>query len=512
MAKGKVYLVGAGPGRADLITVRGAKLLQAADCIIYDKLANPALLRFARADAEVIHTPKRVGPDSVTQQEINRILVEKASAGRTVVRLKGGDPSIFARTSDELNALIEAGIDFEIVPGVTAAAAAGAYTGMLLTDRNYSSQVVFVTGHEAEGKEDSNIDWRLLAGFGGTIVLYMAVGALESITTRLMQHKMPGDTPVAVVTNATFPNQRTTKSTLGQVVKRCEEENVEPPAIIIIGQAAEADPRFDWLRKLPLFGQSIVLTRDAKGNADFAARVIERGANPIDFPTIELKPLTETNAFLTALTKITAYQWIAFTSANGVKFFFDALKILNKDGRVFAGSKIAAIGTETAAALRTFGIIADLVPETFTSQALGKALIVSASLKGKQVLLLRSRMASKELPDMLEEAGAQVDDVAVYEVVKVKTHPEALLADIKENKVDWLTFASPSAAESFFEQIHADVVNSSRAKVASIGPVTSEKLKALGLRVDVEASEHTLDGLVSAIEIVCRAVDSTESG
>ena len=213
MAKGKVYLVGAGPGRADLITVRGAKLLQAADCIIYDKLANPALLRFARADAEVIHTPKRVGPDSVTQQEINRILVEKASEGRTVVRLKGGDPSIFARTSDELNTLIEAGIDFEIVPGVTAAAAAGAYTGMLLTDRNYSSQVVFVTGHEAEGKEDSNIDWKLLAGFKGTIVLYMAVGALESITTQLMQHKMPADTPVVVVTNATFPNQRTTKST-----------------------------------------------------------------------------------------------------------------------------------------------------------------------------------------------------------------------------------------------------------------------------------------------------------
>jgi uroporphyrinogen III methyltransferase/synthase len=324
---------------------------------------------------------------------------------------------------------------------------------------------------------------------------------------------MPQDTTVAVVTNATFPTQRMTKSTLGRVAQKCKEENVEPPAIIIIGRAADADPRFDWLRKLPLFGQTVVITRDTKGNAGLAAEVIERGANPLTFPTIELKSLTEKTDFLKALTRITEYDWIVFTSPNGVKLFFDLLKTLSKDSRVFAAAKIAAIGKETAAALATFGTKADLVPDTFTSQALAKQMIGSANLKGKKLLLLRSRIASDELPDLLRKAEAQIDDVPVYDVVRVKTDPEALITDIKEGKVNWLTFASPSAAESFFEQIPAELVNSSPAKVASIGPVTSEKLNVLGVGVHAEAAEHTVEGLLDAIELASRppTADSIET-
>jgi len=500
LKKGKVYLVGAGPGQADLITVRGAELLKTADCIIYDKLANPALLKFASPDAEIIHVPKRIGPASATQAEINKLLVEKALAGKTVVRLKGGDPTIFGRAAEELTVLADAGIDFEIVPGVTAAVAAGAYTGIMLTDRDYSSQVVFVTGREADDKSESNIDWSCLAGFSGTIAFYMGVASLEFITDQLIEKGMDRDTPAAVIADATLPTQKMAKAPLRQIAEKCKQEKIEPPAVILIGPAADTGARFNWFVKKPLFGKNVVITRDTRGNADFAARIIRQGGNPLQFPTTEIIPLTETNRFLRTLAKITEYDWTIFTSANGVSIFFDVVRRLGKDARVFASAKIAAIGPQTADKLREFGITADFVPAAFTGRDLAKQLIAFTNLRDRKVLLLRSEAASKELPQILEQAQVQVDDVPLYAAQPVKGDCEKLKQDIAAGTIYWLTFASPSAVRAFFDQIPSNVINGSSTKVASIGPVTSAELKALGVRVDAEAAEHTIDGLLAAME------------
>ena len=498
--KGKVYLVGAGPGSADLITVRGAQLLKTADCIIYDKLANSALLNHANPNAEIIHVPKRISSGSFTQQEINKLLLEKAASGKTVVRLKGGDPCTFARGAEEAVLLAEAGIDFEIVPGVTAAIAAAEYSGIMLTHRDYSSQVVFVTGREAEGKQDTNIDWPILAKFPGTIVFYMAMGNLEFIAEQLIKNGMKDGMPAAVIADATLSTQRTTKASLGLIADKCEQEKIEPPAIVVIGTAADSDERLNWFVKKPLFSKTIVITRDHRGNADFAAKIIRRAGNPVAFPTIKLKPLTGTNQFLQTLAKLSDYDWIIFTSANGVTFVLDALRGLDKDRRVFASAKIAAIGTETAGRLYEFGIKADFVPSVFTSKELGKQLIAFTNLQNKNVLLLRSEFASKELVELLTKAKAQVNDVPVYTIEPEKSDCDWLTQKIAKGEIDWITFASPSAVRAFFEQIPTDLVNSSSAKVASIGPATSEQLKNLGVRTDTKAAEHTIDGLLAAIE------------
>jgi len=497
--KGIVYLVGAGPGRADLITVRGAELLGAADCVICDRLANPALLKFARPDAEIIHVPKRIGSDSFTQEEINNLLIEKAGTGKTVVRLKGGDPCIFGRCAEEAKILAEAGIDFEIVPGVTAAIAAAEYAGIMLTDRSYSSQVVFVTGHEADAKQKSNIDWNLLAKFNGTIVFYMAMGNLDFIVARLIENGMNEKTPAAVIADVTLPTQRTVQAPLRRLTQKCKQQKIGPPAIVVIGAAAVSDPKLNWLAKKPLFGRSIVVTRDTSGNADFAAKIIAEGGNPIEFATIKIKPLTESNRFLRTLAKLPQYDWVIFTSANGVTVFFDALQSLAKDARVFGHSKIAAIGSQTAATLAQFAIKPDFVPTVFTTKELAKQLIGLTNLQGKKVLLLRSQLASNELDQLLITAGAQVDDVPLYTTVTEKSECSWLTEKITSGTINWLTFASPSSAKGFFEQIPAKLVNSSDVAVASIGPATSGQLKNLGVRLDTQAADHTIDGLLEAI-------------
>jgi uroporphyrinogen III methyltransferase/synthase len=500
MKKGFVYLVGAGPGRADLITVRGAEVLKTADCVIYDKLANPALLQYVNKDAEIIHVPKRIGEGSCTQDEINKVLVEKALAGKTVVRLKGGDPCIFGRVAEELAVLIEAGVDFEIVPGVTAAVAVSSYTGIMLTDRQYSSQVTFVTGREAEGKEGTNIDWDVLARFPGTIVFYMGVGTLATTAQKLIESSKPADTPVAVIANATFPTQRVVRTTLENINETCQQQKIKPPAIVVIGEAAASDTRFDWFMKRPLFGKSIVMTRDADGNADFAEKIIERGGNPVAFETIQIKSLTDSNDFLQVLAKIGQYDWVVFTSVNGVSMFFGAIQNLVKDARVFGSAKIAAIGSRTAERLECFGIKADFVPDVFTGKELGKQLVGFANLQDKKVLLLRSELASSELVKILDEGGAQVDNVATYTAVPAKSDSARLADEIRDGSIDWLTFASPSSVNGFFEQIDAGMVNSSSVRIASVGPVTSKRLRELGIKVDLTAKEHTLNGLLDAVE------------
>jgi uroporphyrinogen III methyltransferase/synthase len=497
---GRVYLVGAGPGRPDLITVRGLELLKCADCVIYDKLANPALLNYARPDAELLAVPKRVGPESVRQEQINNLLVQKAREGKSVVRLKGGDPYIFGRGTEEAAVLAQAGIDFEVIPGITAALAASCYSGIALTDRALASEVIFVTGHEAEGKQQTGIDWQLLAKFTGTIVFYMGMENLNDITRRLIENGMSPEIFTAVVADATLPTQKIAKATLATIADHCIRNKITPPALVFIGPTAAGDVRLDWFIKLPLFGKTVVVTRDAEGGAEFAEKIAGRMAVTIEMPVTKIKTLTDSGDFIKTLAQIKFYDWIIFTSCNGVETFFAALAKLNKDARVFGSAKIAAIGVRTAETLAAFGLKADFVPDAFTSKDLAKGLVEFTNLRDKKVLLLRSQIASDDLPQLLEAAGASVDNVPVY------TH-EKNLCDLKifsemltEKNVNWITFASPFAAACFFEQVPADFVKSSGVKTASIGPVTSKKLAELGVKVEVEASEHTFDGLLAAIE------------
>jgi uroporphyrinogen III methyltransferase/synthase len=508
--KGIVYLVGAGPGRADLITLRGADLIKRADCLIVDKLANPALLELARKDAEIIHVPKRIGPGSFTQDQINQILVEKALAGKTVVRLKGGDPCIFGRCTEEAVLLNEAGVDFEIVPGITAAIGASEYTGIMLTDRRYSSQVAFITGHEAEGKEDTNIDWNVLARFPGTLVFYMGIGTLPTIAEQLMAHGRAAETPAALVANATLPTQKVVRAPLNTIVETCRQEQIEPPALIIIGAAARGEEALNWFMRKPLFGRAIVVTRDANGNSEMAQKILARGGNPIEFTTMTLQPLTDRTEFLEVLTELKDYDWVIFTSPNGVRVFFAALTALDKDARVFASIRIATLGAKTAECLAQYGIRADFVPTSFTGRDLGLQLLSFANLRGKKVLSLRSELASDELIEVLQEGQAHVRDVSLYTAVPHRGEAASLEEQIRQGRVHWLTFASPSAVRGFFEQIRPEIANTGQVRTASIGPVTSRELAKFGVRIDVEAPVHTVDGMLDAIEN--RVRDSSSSG
>jgi len=497
---GKVYLVGAGPGAPDLITIRAVELLKIADCIIIDKLANPALLKYAKQNAEIMHTPKRAGRTSVTQDTINMLMVEKALAGKIVIRLKGGDPCIFARVSQEAAALSKAGIPFEIVPGITAAVAAASYAGFLLTDRNYASQLVFVTGREADDKQTSNIDWHLLAKFKGTIVFYMGMENLDIIIENLLTNGLDKKTPAAVIADVTLPTQKIVKSTIAKISNDSKKQNIQPPALLVIGTAAEHDQRLNWFMKKPLFTKTILLTRDAKANADLAAEILKKGGNPLTFNTIKIKPLTGKNEFLKTLTSFSNFHWIIFTSQNGVEIFFDFLDKIGKDCRVFANSKIAAVGTKTADKLQEHGIIPDFVPTVFTSEQLAKQLISCENLKNKNILLLRSLQADKTLNETLKKAGANLEDTPIYQIAPAQSDTKTVGQNLKAGCIDWLTFASPSAVKFFFEKFSPDLVKSSKVKVASIGPVTSQQLKKYGIEPDIEAAEHTIDSLIDAIE------------
>jgi len=496
---GKVYLVGAGPGDSRLITLRAVELIKAADCVIYDGLVNPALLRYAPPAAELISVRKRTGPNPANQQTVNELIIEKARRGKTVVRLKGGDPGMFGRAPEEAKQCADAGIDFEIIPGVTAALAAAAYCGIFLTDRDYNSQVMFVTGHEAAGKEESNIDFELLAKFAGSIVFYMGVEGLGEIAAKLVENGKAADTPTAVIANATLPTQRIVKAPLNRIAAECDSQQVKAPAMIIIGQAAESDARFNWFMNQPLFGQNIVTTRDIRGNAVFAENILAHGGNPIQFDSIEIKDLTGDEEVQTVLQNMDGFDWIIFTSANGVRATFEALDTLGKDARSFAQAKVACIGSETTACLAQFGIKADFLPTVYTSDQLAEQLARHTSVENKKIALLRSAAAPKNLADALTKSGAIVADVGVYTVEPRKGEPTGLIEQIKAGKIDWLTFTSPSTVKAFFTQIRPDLISTRGVKVASIGPVTTEQLKKLGVNVTTQARTHTIDGLTDAL-------------
>ena len=412
---------------------------------------------------------------------------------------------MFGRAAEEARACIAAGVEFEIVPGVTSGMAAAEYAGIFLTDRDNASAVAFITGREAEGKTDSEMDWGSLAAFRGTLVFYMAMGTLAEIAKRLIEQGKDGQTPAAVVHQATLPQQRVVEGCLAEIAGRCESAKVAAPSIVIIGPGAKTDAEMNWFMQQPLFGKRVLMTRDTEGNRKFAKVLSACGAEPIAFEGIELVSLAQTPEVQRLLSQIRAYDWVVFTSANGVSAVFEGLAGLRQDARAFGGVRVACIGEQTAQRLRVYGITADFVPSAFTSAALAEELSVIDDLNGKKILLLRSAIAPKDFPEQLISLGAQVMDTAVYTVRPRKIdaqEAEGLKERITAASIEWLTFTSSSTVQAFLEAVPLGCVKASGIKIASIGPATTAYLKRIGLPVTLQARVHTVEGMVCEMSAV----------
>jgi uroporphyrinogen III methyltransferase/synthase len=483
MSLGIVYLVGAGPGDPGLLTVRAAELIARADVILHDRLIPAEALAGARPDAEVLYVGKQGGGRQVPQEETQRLLVERARAGRTVVRLKGGDPFVFGRGGEEALVCLEAGIAFEVVPGITAGVAAPAYAGIPVTHRELASGVAFVTGHEDPAKPDSALDWPALAAFPGTLVFYMGVRALPRIAEQLVAGGRPADEPVAVVERGTLPGQRTLVATLSDVAERAAAEGIRAPAITLVGPVAELRERLAWLERRPLHGRTIAVTRARPQASALAARLRELGAGVVEAPAIRTRPLEA------ELPDLAVYDLVCVTSPNGAAELFARLGAAGRDARALAGLLVAAIGPGTARALEEHGIVADIVPERAVAEGLVSGL---AGVDVRRALIVRAREGRDVLPDALRARGADVDVVALYETVaEPLDEPTARAAAA----ADYVTFTSASTVRYFLDA--AGGLDGPR--IASIGPATSTALRDAGLEPHVEADPHTPDGLVEAL-------------
>lgn len=497
-SQGLVVLVGAGPGEAKLITVAGAEWLSRADVVVYDNLVSLDLLKACRTDAEKIYAGKRPGQPSMSQRKINALLVEKGQEGKLVVRLKGGDPFLFGRGSEEIEALKEHDLAFRVVPGVTAALAAGAYAGIPLTDRRTASMVVFVTGHEDPDQGESSINWESLA-WADTVVFYMGVGNLSQICEQMMMVGRYGETPAAVVERAATPRQRTVISTLESIADEAEAARIRPPAIVIIGDVAEMTNRLDWYEALPLYGVTVAVTRSEDQALTLAAKLGELGAEAVIAPAIRIEPPEDYATLDAAVRRLGEFDWVVLTSPNGAASLFARIDELGLDTRAFGGVKMAAVGEATANALRERSIIADLVPEAFTTEALGKALQAGGGLSGKKVLLPRADIAPTGLAESLRASGASVEEVTAYRTVKPDALDEDAIKAFKRKRVDWISFTSSSTVENFLALAEAEEIDVSELKIAAIGPVTADTLRARGLEPTVVADPHTIDALGEAI-------------
>ena len=479
-----VVLVGAGPGDPGLITVRGAEMLGRADVVVYDRLVARSLLELVPPAAELISVGKAPGRVEMDQSDINDLLVERARAGDTVVRLKGGDPFVFGRGGEEAEALAAAGVPFEVVPGITSAVAAPAYAGVPVTHRGVSTHFTVVTGHVDPAKGGSDVDWEALARAGGTLVILMGAGRIGEIAERLVAGGLAPHTPAVAVRHGTRPDQRTVRATLATIAGA----GVEAPAAIVVGAVAGLD--LAWFESRPLFGKRVVVTRAREQASGLRARLERLGAEVVELPAIEIDPIAVT------VPDLDAFAWLVLTSANGVATLFDrGLVASGRDARALAGVRVAAIGPGTAAALAARGIRADLVPERFVAEALLDA-FPPPSGSGARVLLARAEQARDALPKGLEEKGYAVDVLATYRTVAATPDPDAV-ARVSRGDVDAITFTSSSTVTNLCDLL--GTLPDPQPLVASIGPVTSKTALERGLRVDVEAEEHTIDGLVDAL-------------
>ena len=493
--KGKVYLVGGGPGDAGLLTLKGADCLRAADCVVYDALVNADLLNLARAAAKKIYVGKRGAVHALEQEAINSLLVRLARRGGTVVRLKGGDPFVFGRGGEEAGALAAAKIPFEIVPGVSSAVAAPAYAGIPVTDRSCASLVTFVTGHK---KKDGELDlpWASLASGGGTLVFLMGVSSLGLIASKLMSAGLAGSTPAAVVSNGTTPRQVSVSGRLSNIAELARKAGIKAPAVTVVGGVAGLRKKLAWFEKKPLFGKKIVVTRSREQASALVKRLSELGAEVITFPAIKIKPLKVFSALDAEIKRLAGYNWVVFTSANGVEVFFNRIKKLGVDARRFAGAKVAAIGPATAEALRARGIEADIVPAKYVSEEILKAL---GKVRGQKILLPRAAAARDALHAGLKSAGALVTEIPTYNTLPDRGNIAELRGLLAAGEISLITFTSSSTVTGFLESFKgADKKFLQSAAMGSIGPVTSGTLKTLGFKPAFEAKHYTIPGLVEA--------------
>lgn len=496
-AKGMVYLIGAGPGDPDLITVKGRDCLQKADVIVYDYLVNESLLSLARKDTEIIYVGKKSGLHTLSQEKINRLLIEKAKKGLIVARLKGGDPFIFGRGGEEAMELSREGIKFEVVPGVTSAIAVPAYAGIPLTHRDFASTVCLITGHEDPTKEMSDISWDALAKSSGTLVFLMGISNLDRIAKKLIENGRSSSSPAAVIGNGTMPTQKTIIGSLADISKKAKDASFAPPGVIMVGDVVNLRERLNWFEARPLFGKRILVTRPEDQSAGFIRDLSELGAQCLLLPTIKIIPPSGWEGLDRAIEGLSRYDWILFTSINGVAYFFERLHFAKKDVRDLKGIKIGAIGPKTSVALMDKGVSPDLIPDRYWAEGVVEAL-EGYPIKGKRVLLPRPAIARDYIPEKLKSLGATVDIVEAYQTVK----PEYSQDQLNELfNIDMVTFTSPSTVTNFLALFKGTSIceEISRADVACIGPITAQKATEMGLKVTIASDEYTVDALIKAI-------------
>ncbi len=497
-----VYLVGAGPGDPGLMTLRGAQLLGRADVVVYDALVNGDLLRLAPPGAELIYAGKRANDHAIPQEELNQLLVEKARAGKRVVRLKGGDPYVFGRGGEEAQTLAAAGIAFEVVPGISSAIAALNYAGIPVTHRQHCSSFTVITGHEDAAKGEMAVDWAQIAKTPGTKVILMGAMRVREISQTLATNGMDENTPAAMIQWGATGRQRSIEGTLKTIADVAGAANLKPPAVTVLGDVVKLRSQLNWFEKRPLFGRRIVVTRTPDQAGELSSLLQERGADVLEIPTIRTVAPTQRQVLADALLGLNAYDWLIFTSPNGVAAFFDYFFKAFDDLRDIGGVRIAAVGPATAARLRELHLKVDVMPKEYTASKIADALAQYESIENLKMLLMRAEVANPELPKKLEEMGAIVDDVACY-----KTEPETedrngAAARFLEEGADWITFTSSSTVEHFNARFNLKelAARHPQLKLASIGPETSKALASLHIKPTVEAKDHTIEGLATAIQ------------
>jgi len=499
---GVVYLVGAGPGDPGLLTLRGAELLGRAEVIIYDALVNSDLLRLAPPDAEIIYAGKRARQHALVQDELNALLIDRARTGKCVIRLKGGDPYIFGRGGEEAEALADAHVPFEVVPGISSIVAAPNYAGIPLTHRDHSSTFTVFTGHEDPAKEGTSLNWPHLAGASGTKVILMGAEKIGQLAESLISHGMKAATPVAMVRWGTTGRQQSIQGTLGTIAELATAKNFTAPAVTVIGGVVHLRDKLNWFERRPLFGQRIVVTRTRAQASELSRQLRELGADILEVPTIRIAPPTERTPLVEALSGLSQYDWLVFTSPNGVTAFFDYFFKAFPDIRDLGALRIAAVGPATAAKVREFHLTIDLMPSEFLTREIVKSFADYQSIENMRILLMRAEVANLDLPKGLEDLGAIVDDVACYQTVPEEEDRNGAAAVFREEGADWITFTSSSTVENFHARFNLPEMMRKfpEMKLASIGPETSKALAQLSAQPEVEAKVHTIPGLVDVIQ------------
>lgn len=502
-SKGMVYLVGAGPGDAGLLTLRGAELLARAEVVVYDALVNAELLRLAPAVAELIFGGKRAEDHSCnSQEEINALLIGKGREGKMVVRLKGGDPYVFGRGGEEAEALAEAGIAFEVVPGVSSHTAVPAYAGIPVTHRDFGSCFTVITGHRDPAKESSPLDWNVIAKMPGAKVILMGTKKLAQITESLIAGGMSPETPACITHAGTTDRQRSVEGTLATLADLAAEQQISAPAVTVVGDIVKLRGKLNWFERRPLLGQRIVNTRARDQAGKLTQPLRERGAEVIEIPTIKTTEPTNKGPLADALLSLHEYDWLVFTSVNGVNAFFEYFFRAFQDMRDLGGVRIAAVGPATAARLKELHLMVNAVPAEALGRNVAKAMEADGSVENLRVCLMRAENASRELVEVLEEKGAIVDDIPCYQTVPDTEDLHGAAVRLIQTGADWVTFTSGSTVENFHARFNLPELLKKfpTMRTASIGPETSKALAALTLTPHVEAREHSMEGLVKALE------------